>query len=253
MASGNRKSDVHAIPFGLLWFLSGSLWTVLLFAAINALSYFYRSDFLGDLFGARPGNDEAIGFPFLIWSEAGFSRSALPDSQALVQNVLLGLAVSLPGGLLWLFLFNNRLTNSIIRLSIRKHYEKLSQQIRLQFSLRSLLLLTTVVAVVMAGAKGSVPLRRILLGVIYLGGPWIIVFVSWQSRRLVVWHRRFVVYGTLLLLLVGAFALGMSLTGIDDITRVFLGIFVFWVPQCVFGAIVPIALVRLGYCRRRGY
>ena len=237
MAPKNRGLESHAIPFGLLWFLSGVLWTVLFFAALNALSYFYRSDSLGDLFGARPGNDEAIGFPFEIWREAGFSRSDLPDSHAMYQNALVGLAASLPGGLLWLFLFNNRKTNSIIRLSIRKHRKKMSQQIRLQFSLRSLLLLTTVVAVVTAGAKGSEPLRRVLLGGIYLGGPWITVFASWQSRQLVAWHRRFVVYGTLSLLLSGTLALGLSLQDIGDLTRVFLGIFVFWVPQCVFCAI----------------
>lgn len=244
----SRRSRVRSLSA----FLLGAFWTLLFFAALNAVSYFFRSDGFGDLVGARPQNAEAIGLPKEIWREPPHSRSEHIDGGALLFNIGVWLTVSVPGGLLVMVAFGVRLTNAIIRLSIRKYRHSSQQPRRLQFSLRTLMLLTAVVAVVVAGARRSVPLRRALLGTIYLCGPWIIVTASWLSRRLVAGHRRVVVYGTITLLLAATILLGLTLPGIDDFVRVLLGVYVCWVPQCVFFGALALLLVRVGLFRRCG-
>lgn len=53
------------------WMIRGLVFGAMLVGAANALSFFVRSKGWGGLLGERNPQDEAIGFPLMIWEEAG--------------------------------------------------------------------------------------------------------------------------------------------------------------------------------------
>jgi len=215
-------------------FLAGFLWTALAFASLNAISYFVRSEGWGNLLGDHPGNDEAIGFPMLIWHQGGsfFSYNAMIGDILFAASVgtLAGVVVLL-GSKFWLSGANILTDDQAVKLDFR-----------FQFSLRGLLLFTAVISVV-AGITANIPgfnnsVAVLVLFIIYLVGP-AIVLLLWQFLPMTPPLVR-----SLLVLFVMSVLAGIAMfcatliEGLHDFARAMLGLFIYWTPQCFVFAFV---------------
>ena len=80
----------------LRWFFRGMAGGFIVYAAMNAISWFFRSTGWSDLCGATlNAHTEAIGFPFEIWREgAGHQGLVLAN---LGIHLLIGLVISTCG------------------------------------------------------------------------------------------------------------------------------------------------------------
>lgn len=249
-------------------FKDASLAGLLLFAALNAASYFFRSTH-PSLLGYQDGQD-GLGFPFLVWTEhdrqaALFAGGGIWDDDdrlgslfpgyliihlggdgvvsypALLANLACGLACAGIVGLL---------AGAYGRWQPAAHRQPAAQRQPLasprppQFSLRGLFLATTIVAVVIGLDRIAADRFRIVgLATIYALGPAILAVVAGTSRRRSRRVQVFAVWLTLTALLSGAVVLGIHST-LGDFTRVLLGLFVFWTPQCVL-ALAALAAWRI--------
>ncbi|MEX2559924.1 MAG: hypothetical protein WD403_08415 [Pirellulales bacterium] len=202
---------------------------LLAMAAGNAISYFIRSDGGGTFLSGRGATDR-IGFPLLVW-EGGprhewfsYSALALNVGCALLASALAGLAA--------------RLLNLPSSLHARDEDSLVSPEAgRVQFSVLGLLLATALTGLVLAAARAGTTGRLAILGGVYLFGPALIVAVAYRYRRVAERQRSMITAAAALALVVAAIALGVT-SGLRDFTRVLLGIFVFWVPQCTLFLLV---------------
>lgn len=218
-------------PFG-----SAFLATFLVFAALNAVSYFVRSG--GDaLLGGSAGVGR-IGFPWLVWQDGaqpvgGFATVALGadgyfDYGAMALNAASGLATSGLFGLLAKVAFRTKTPGERIETSGRIKADGPPQ-----FSLRSLLIATAAVSVVLAFQRTVTDeAHAFSLAAIYLGGPSLVVCCAWAVRGRKNVGQMIAVCSVLAMLVAAALAVGTQ-TERGDFTRVLLGLFVYWVPQCV--------------------
>jgi hypothetical protein len=207
----------------------------LLWAAANALSYFVRSDGWGDLLGQSPQNAQAIGFPWLIWSEDGSYGSV--NYFALLGNVATALlAAGMAYGIVAALTGHDAISAS-------GSGPAASQPGRaLQFQLRTLFALVLVEAVILGGIRMYGDARPALLAAIYLLGPSLLLAVAWRLRDVTPTHRNLALAIVGFLFVPAAAVLGESIDGIHDFTRGLLGLFVCWVPQCVLLATLIMAL-----------
>lgn len=229
------------------WFLRGALVGILVSAALNAASYFVRSDRGGNLLGNRRGNREALGFPLEMWEGGNSFDGYFVDLGPLAVNLTCGLVLGVFCG--WL------------TLRARPWLDRLEQEVDLslaqtphrppQISLRSLLLATTLVAILAAAARYALAGQRFVLALFYLFGPWILVTVPFLPSGLD-WKRRvYLVIPVTLLLMAAGIAIGQSFPRPLDFDKVLLGTFICWTPQSVVAAII-IMTVLLRSWRRRG-
>ena len=216
----------------LFWFVNAMGLVVLLFAAANALSYFVRSDNWGiGLASPTSQGGEAIGFPALLWSSTqsypGFPlewRGALVNSVSAAGMALLaGLYCARASDFLNQFLLSTLAA------------EQQPDGQKLQFSLKGMLVLTGVAAIVAALVRQSFGPRPELLLAIYFLGPGFLVVLAMIPRSLNWQSRVVLLVPSTVLLIYYAIHVGGKL-GLE-LDRVMLGICIVWVPQTVLGAV----------------
>ena len=226
----------------MIWFARGMAIAVLVMGALNAGSYFIRSERLGDLLGMTPQHREAIGFPFLLWDrDAVHVDPFLGDFAALFASglvadigfgILLGLVL---GGVL--FAYRKRLENRLQEL-IGSSEARPSRKTSFQFSLRTLLSLMAISAVLAAGVSKLLAGRPEVLGAIYFFGPWALVGMAYIPAR-VGWRQRVALITPLTLILMSlAVVAGSMMQPPLLLDKTLLGIFVCWTPQTAVVAIV---------------
>jgi hypothetical protein len=205
---------------------------VLVCGALNAASYFVRSDGWGNLLDLDPTRGEALGFPLQLWESGNPYGGDLVDNTALAVNIGLALLVAILCGLATLK----------VRQPLNEWVVQMEQNVaadqagNLRFSLRGILLLTALIAVAAAGARHLLAGRPEVLGGINLLGPWLLVAIALLPRR-IAWEQRVVILVPTTLLLIGvAVAAGASLNRPIPVDRVLLGIFVCWTPQSALAA-----------------
>jgi hypothetical protein len=219
-------------------FRGAFLATLLVFAALNAASYFVRCG--GDALLGRGHGVGRIGFPWLVWQDGGepnlgFASLALGsdgvfDYGALALNAALGLAAGLFVGLLATLVFKPKPPGEPCA------GKKLAQTDAggpPQFSLRSLLTATAVVSVALAFQRAATPeARTFALAALYLLGPSLLVGCAWAARGRKRAEQTLAVCSALAMVVAAALAVGTRVEQ-GDSTRVLLGLYVYWVPQCV--------------------
>jgi hypothetical protein len=209
-------------------------WSLIAFAALNAISYFVRSAGWGNLFGEARGH-VGIGFPRLVWQYESSGVAPLPDSSAIALNVAVGLLASAVVAAVFMRL--NRPSASVDQ--SESHESTVASGFRMpQFNLRSLFLFTAITAVLLGAARTSSELNPALLKVIYLGGPCTIAWVGYLARCCNVrWQVVLTLsYGALLVIASGVLA--QNAAGINDFTQGILGMFVCWIPQFFIMALI---------------
>ncbi len=227
----------------LAWFVRGSLVSLLLMAALNALSYFVRTGGWGSLLGGLPQSNEAIGFPLTVWREGNGYLDLASVYLPMGINVLVALAGSIVCGLLTLTQMG-WLNRMVVDLEAQQKERK---EQRLQFSLRGLLLATFLAALCAAIARQWAA-RPEVLGAIYVLGPALLIAVVMLPRGLSLQQRVGILTPATLILIAVAVAVGTALEMQFD--RVVLGIFVCWVPQTVLAALALTCGILVVYFRR---
>ena len=227
-------------------FQLGFLSSALVWAAVDALSYFALSGGWGNLLGTAPEATEAIGFPWVVWGEGGPYGGDYFSWLGLIGDVVVTLSVSAAVGLATVWLHKRDLATRPGSLSADDSVESTRQ---LQFSIRTLLGTTAAVAFVLSMIKTSVQSLSILLLVVYLFGPSLILLAAHLTRRIVPLQRNLIVSVTGALLVVSASMLGEVISGIGDFTRGIMGIYVCWIPQCVLILIIVLVYERVSAMR----
>jgi hypothetical protein len=217
------------------WFARGMGSGIMLIAAANAVSYFFRSRNLEALFGSKAANngEEALGFPLEIWRSGENYNGWMLDYSTLPWNLLTGVLLGCFFGLIGLLgkpMFNQWVADF-------ESQQSPSRKLRLQFSVKGLLILTTVIAVVFAAtnAWGTSPQ---LLGAIYFIGPLCLILIAMAPDHFS-WQYRVAILVPVAMALIGvAIATGTKLG--MNIDQVLLGIFISWTPQSAFMALLII-------------
>jgi hypothetical protein len=215
------------------WFVRGFLVGILIAASLTAVSYFFRSDGLGNLVGTRPDHREALGFPIELWESGNMYGGYFVDYWALLVDAAFALVVGLACGLVTL---RNR---SRLNRLVDQFERGTSRPVRrsVQFSMRALLLATGLAAVVAAGARYAIAGRAEVLGIIYMLGPWLLVIIAFLPLGMSWQQRVYVLIPSALLLMAAAVAIGVSLEPKLEFDKVLMGIFICWTPQSVLAAI----------------
>lgn len=215
-------------------FGKGALGALLVFAALNAVSYFLRSDG-ASLLGWADGFDR-IGFPWLIWEAGGFVGRESMDYSALSKDIVVGIAISVIIGIAFA-----AISSGAGRAASGPAQASASSSKRLQFSMRDLFGLTTAAAVVLAVARllGE-DLKFWLLQLDFWFGPAMILGLAHRTRAISENQRTIIVAVAAIFLGLAAVALGVSY-GFRDFTNILLGLFVFWTPQCVLAISAVVA------------
>ena len=216
------------------WFFRGLIGGVMLVAAANAMSYFFRTPGISDLISKDQRLSEAIGFPFEIWREDRiYHESMYLDYWMVCLNLLVGIGIGLVFG--------------VVALALQGHFNRwvaefesknaTAAPINLQFSVKSLLLMTTLVALFIAAFTSWHGTPQVLLA-IYFFGPICLVLVAVLPNRIRMQHR--VVLLTLLAFTMIGVAISTGVSLEVPMDRVLLGIFVSWTPQSAFAAFILI-------------
>lgn len=219
------------------WLFRGLVLGALMLGSVNALSFFFRSRGWGSLLGSRETNDEAIGFPLMIWEEgSGYGSHPLhviPFAVNIATALLLGTVIGV------LAIWQRPTLNQIMD---RFRSESDGRDVRLQFSLRGLLITTVLAALASAAVRAFTP-RVELLAAIYALGPAALIALAYLPRRLSWQQRVAIITPSALILIVVAIALG----GVLDVEfdKVLMGIFICWTPQTAIGAVALTAYLLM--------
>ena len=207
-------------------------------AAANALSYFFRTSGIADLIGSEQNVVEAMGFPFEIWSER--NRGLYVDYAMVGLNFLVGIGLGSIFGIVGVLL-RHRFNQWVEQFEAQAANQTSAS---FQFSVKSLLLVTTVAAMLIAALTNWNGTPEVLLGIYFLG-PLVLISISMLPRRLH-WQQRVVVLTVLSAVMIGvAISTGIKLS--VPLDRVMLGIFVSWTPQSTFAAfLIVVGLVTIG-------
>lgn len=206
---------------------------VLAFASLNSLSYFVRTGGNLDRHGGR------IGFPWLVWEDNGcFGGRFYPD--ALLADIAVGLSASAAIGCLFAMIIRGERRFWRPRFGAPPRAQDSANEAPhgesrwpRQFSLRGLLLLTASVAVLLAlGQEVDASVKRQLLIPLYWLGPGLLVSTYCLTARLAPRDRERIVLVVAAHVILATFILGAS-AGLNDLTLVALGFYVYWTPQCV--------------------
>ncbi len=214
------------------------LLVLLIWAAANALSYFFHSDGWGNLLGQSPQNGQAIGVPWVIWSEGGSFGANHYSRLALLGNATAALLTAATAYALvaWLMRHGEVDPSAPEEASLKTTESPPGRA--LQFRIRTLLALAAIEAIILGGIRSLGDARPALLAAIYLLGPSLLLAVGWRLRDVNRTHRNLALLIAGFLFVPAAAVLGESIEGIHDFTRGLLGLFVCWVPQCVLLAAV---------------
>lgn len=227
------------------WFLRGLGSGIVLVAATNAVSYFFRTPSIADLIGSDSHVIEAVGFPFEIWREDSIYFGGQFINYANVGlNFLIGLALGLViAGIMirWRDTFNQWIHDF-------EQKQTPESSTSFQFSVRSLLLTTTVVAAFMAVLTTWKGTPEALLA-IYFAGPAALVGIAMIPQN-IHWHHRIVIL-TLTAVAMIAIAVWSGLILGVSLDRVLLGIFVSWTPQSAFGAFLLTGAILFQLFRKK--
>ena len=224
------------------WFARGLMGGFLLMAGINGLSFFYRSGGFGSLLGYDPLPNESMGFPWKIWNETKTYGGFMVDYGAMGLNVLFAMLPGVIFGMLGIWYrdsFNQRIGEF-------EHQEANANQLSFQFSTQTLLVITAVVAVAIA-ALSTWRESRITLAAIYLLGPAAIIAIAMLPNNIRwIWRAALLVISAVVTIGLGI-AIGLTLG--MDFEKVMFGIFVCWVPQSVFAALLHTIWLIVDSCR----
>jgi len=202
----------------------------MLVAASNALSYFFRTPGIADLVGSDIHVTEAIGFPFEIWREdMVYHGSLFIDYGMMGLNLVAGILLGSAFGLIALFLkpqFNQWV--------VEFESNNLGQQKKnLQFSVQSLLIMTTLSAMLLAALTNWKGTPEVLIA-IYFFGPALLIAIAMLPKG-IHWKLRVIILSISAVAMIGIAIWSGQILGVP-IDRVLLGIFVSWTPQSAFGA-----------------
>ena len=218
-------------PSKFRWFVRGFAGGFILFAALNALSWFFRSEGWSDLCGAtQSAHIEAIGFPLEIWREGvGYAGGLMMSLPSLAVNAGVGLLVAAATGLITVRL------SEPIEAMLPDEQTNDSKGFQLTFSVRGLLIVTTLIAIAI-GLTQSLGNSPWLLGAIYFAGPLTLILIAMGPVG-IPWEQRSVILVlTAICMLAGAILVGGRLGMLFD--QVLLGVFICWVPQSAFAALL---------------
>ena len=196
-------------------------WGLMLFATANCLSYFYWSRGWGNLLGTRDDQPVGIGFPLLIWHNGFYYPDPTLRVGYEVTNVVIALVAAAAIGCCL-----SRKKTLVAHSSTPS-----SRPQFFQFNIGELLLMTVVVAAVLAVSGKALDWGTAILKTVYLVGPLLIGWLSLLLRRLParIGDLVTILFGLALILTAGI--VSEQLSGIRDFTRSLMGVFVFWVPQ----------------------
>ena len=218
------------------WFVRGFAVAILIGGTINALSYFGRSDGLGNLLGTHSDRQEALGFPWKLWERGNAYGGFFVDYAAVTGNLAAGLLLGFVLGCLCIAL-SGRLNRIGERIEATMNRQPHHRTAPVQFSLRGLLASMAVVAILSALWRSSLAARPEMLAIIYLIGPLVLVTLTLMPAKMV-WQQRVVMIVPLTLLFIGAaIGIGNKLPQQVEFDHVLLGIFVCWTPQTVISAL----------------
>lgn len=225
--------------------LRGMLAGILLFASLNALSYFARSEGTKLLGGTRDGG--AIGFPWLVWQ--GDARGAGDfRALALFLNVVVGLAASAVLGVVIAWAMRRGESHYRSQPLTDSSVGRVSRRITGQFTLRGMLLSVACLAVLLSlGQRADERTKLHMLLAVYWLGPCVIAAGFALARRISPDAARFTAILIAALAAIAALILASG-SGIHDMTQAALGLFVYWTPQCLLLA----AALLLCSTRRAG-
>lgn len=220
-------------PSTRLWFFRGVAGGIMLFAAANALSWFYLSDGWSDLLGTTQNSvTEAVGFPFEIWREGNtYGRGWIIDFPAAATNLLIGCIFFCLCG--WIAIKNSSRLKPLLMMPPQiKHRRK---NHRSTFSLRGLIMMTTIAAIFLAAiqALGATPK---MLTAIYLAGPFVLILIAMAPVDMPWKHRVVVLVLFAVVLLSGSVYVGSQLG--MEFDRVLMGVYICWVPQSVIATVI---------------
>jgi hypothetical protein len=235
------KADVDVLPIvsSKLWFVRGFAVCMLLFAAINAGSYFVRTSDWSNLVLPGRGTAESLGFPLVMWEKGNLYGGFFVDYVSLGWNVLVGAIVSTIVGLL--VVSRSDFLNELARRLEPTEHEAGSA---VQFSIRGMMATTLVVAVAVALAKNFAARSETLVA-IYAAGPVVLVAIAMLPRNLA-WEKRVaILVPTAILMMAVAIVVGAALK--MEFDKVLFGIFICWTPQSALAALaVSIGLLATG-------
>ncbi len=223
-------------------FRLGFTCVLIAWATLNAISYFVWSEGWGNLLGTQPDASEAIGVPRIVWEEGPGVSSSEIDSDALAANGAIGVFCSILAGLA-----AARFVRTSGPLPETPPPTPAVPKVprKLQFSLRALLMVAVVEALVFGAIRASVEARPVLLLLIYLLGPLVIVGVAHRLRDVVPMQRNLALAAIVLLCVPAVAVLGETIEGIGDFTKGIFGLYIFWVPECALILIVLLGIRRI--------
>ena len=211
------------------WFVRGTAVGVLLMAAVNAISYFFRSRDWSSLVGPTGRTEESLGFPWVVWEAGNTYGGMYADYPRLLLNAFFAIAI---GSGLGCFAarktgFLNGLLGQITMGPAREHQP-------IQFSLRGIMIATTMIAIAATLARHFAARSETLIA-IYALGPLALVVIAMLPRRLS-WQKRVTIIVPLTFLLIAvAIAVGNAIG--MEFDKVLMGIFLSWTPQSAIAAI----------------
>ena len=212
------------------WFVRGLAGGVMLIAAGNALSYFFRTASIADLIGSDRNVTEAIGFPFEIWRENSvYGGLLLIDYWMTAANLLVGVLLGSLFGMIAVKLRHH--FNRWVEEFERK--QSASRKLSFQFSMKSLLVMTTIAALFIATLTRWKGTSEVLVA-IYFFGPISLILIAMMPKR-IHWYHRIVILTVTAFSMIGI-AIWSGLIMQVPIDRVLLGIFVCWTPQSAIAA-----------------
>jgi hypothetical protein len=215
------------------WFARGFTAGPLLAGALNAISYFLRSERGGNLAGQTPWRRQALGFPWELWEYGNHYDGLFINPIGLVVNLLFAISLGVVGGLITLRL----------RPRLNRLVEEFAKQVqptekRWQFSLRGLLVFTTMLALALSLAKRFTTPHPAMLWAIDLAGPWLLIGIAFIPRR-IAWELRAAIVITLAIAMIAlAILVGQRVAPALEFDQVLMAIFVCWTPQCVLVSIL---------------
>lgn len=206
---------------------------MMLYAAINALSWFYLSEGWSDLFGGtQNAATEAVGFPFQIWQEgASYGPGWVIDFYYAAVDLLVGGVFICVFG--WLAVRYSDQLSPLLQVPTEDEGRRKNRQ--RTFSVRGLFLATTIAAVFIAAVQ-SLGLSSKLLTAIYLAGPAVLILVAMAPVGMPWKHRVVLLILFAVVMLGGSLFVGHKLG--MEFDRVLMGVYICWVPQSVFAVVM---------------
>ena len=222
------------------WFGRGFLAGLMITAAVNAISYFVLSDGILNLIGASQIQQEAIGFPFEVWRRGQGSGRFIVDFRAFFTNCGTGVFFALIIGAI--AANKSEYLNRITLDAVAREAKADAGGKSFQFSIKSILIATSIVALFLAAAM-NISVDPKVLAVIFFAGPWVMVGLSMLPPG-IKWQHRVVMMTIMAVVMIGvAIAVGGQLGKSFD--EVLMGIFISWTPQSVLGILILLSYLFL--------